>query len=225
MNDRPTNAARSGLIVDALDRALEPKEADELTLLTDVLGDVSTWAQAPAELEDAVVRAVAAADPRAKKSRSLSAEVARQTKSRRRVVVPALAAAVVALTVVATVWLVRGGANADYQARLEATRSGSVASASAAVTRTDTGFRFIVDTHDLPKLRRGEYYQAWLKNQAGTLVPIGTFSSSDGRVTLWSGVSPADYSTMSVTVETTDNDQNSSGRRVLIGEVRATRSR
>jgi hypothetical protein len=58
-----------------------------------------------------------------------------------------------------------------------------------------------------------------LKNAQGTLVPIGTFSSSDGRVTLWSGVSPKDYPAMSVTIEAADGDQRSSGDRVLVGEV------
>jgi hypothetical protein len=53
-------------------------------------------------------------------------------------------------------------------------------------------------------------------------VPIGTFSSSDGRVTLWSGLSPKDFPTLTVTIEATDNDQTSSGRQVLVGEVRAT---
>ena len=65
----------------------------------------------------------------------------------------------------------------------------------------------------------GEYYQAWLKNSAGTLVPIGTFSSSDGRVTLWSGVSPKDFPAISVTIEAADGNQASSGNRVLVGEV------
>jgi hypothetical protein len=59
-----------------------------------------------------------------------------------------------------------------------------------------------------------------LKNAAGTLVPIGTFSSSDGHVTLWSGVSPKDFPTITVTIESPDNDQESSGRRVLVGEIR-----
>jgi hypothetical protein len=48
---------------------------------------------------------------------------------------------------------------------------------------------------------------------------MGTFSSSDGRVTLWSGVSPKN-AMMSVTVESMDNNQSSSGRRVISGVVR-----
>jgi hypothetical protein len=58
-----------------------------------------------------------------------------------------------------------------------------------------------------------------LKDSHGTLVPIGTFSSSDGRVTLWSGVSPKDFNVISVTIEAADGDQGSSGDKVLTGVV------
>ena len=57
-----------------------------------------------------------------------------------------------------------------------------------------------------------------MKNFAGALVPIGTFSSSDGRVTLWSVVSPKDFPTITVTIEATDNDQISSGGPVVVGD-------
>jgi hypothetical protein len=50
-------------------------------------------------------------------------------------------------------------------------------------------------------------------------VPIGSFSSSDGKVTLWSGVSPREFNTMSVTIEATDGNPDSSGKRVLVGAV------
>jgi hypothetical protein len=50
-------------------------------------------------------------------------------------------------------------------------------------------------------------------------VPIGSFSSSDGHVTLWSGVSPVDYPTLTVTIEESDGNQASSGHRVLSGDV------
>ncbi len=115
----------------------------------------------------------------------------------------------------------RGGTSADYEAQLTATGSASGAHASADITRNEAGFRITLDASRLPALRAGEYYQAWLKDSADTLVPIGTFSSSDGRVTLWSGVSPKDFPTLTVTIEAADNDQTSSGRRVLVGEVRA----
>ena len=49
-------------------------------------------------------------------------------------------------------------------------------------------------------------------------MPIGTFN--EGRdVTLWAGVSPEDFTTLTVTRELADGDQASSGETVLIGEV------
>src|SRR5436305_1095044 len=72
-----------------------------------------------------------------------------------------------------------------------------------------------------PPRAPGVPYQAWLKNADGPSVRTGTFSSSNDRVELWSGVSPAQFPTMTITVEATDNDQTSSGRVVLAGPVRA----
>jgi len=220
MTDRLTNEAREKLIADARGGALEPRETAELPLLADVLGDSSTWAEPGAGLEAAVARAVADAEPITTMSRTPTA--LRTSRRRRRMLVSGLAAAAVIAIVVATVLLTRGGASPDYEAKLTATGSAPGAHANADITRTDAGFRVTLDADGLPVLRAGEYYQAWLKNAAGTLVPIGTFSSSGGRVTLWSGVSPKDFPTFTVTIEASDNDQTSSGRRVLMGEVRAS---
>ena len=221
MTDRPTNEEREKLVADARGGALEPQEAAELELLADVLGDSSTWAEPRAGLEDAVVRAVADAEPTTTIARTPTARSEARHR-RRRVLATALAAPAVIATVVATVFVTRGGTSPDYEAQLRGTVSAPRAHASADITRNDAGFRITLDANDLPALRSGEYYQAWLKNAAGALVPIGTFSSSDGRVTLWSGLSPKDFPTLTVTIEATDNDQTSSGRRVLEGEVRAT---
>jgi Anti-sigma-K factor rskA, C-terminal len=219
MTDRPTNEEREKLIADARGGVLEPQEAGELSLLADVLADSSTWAEPGAGLEDAVVHAVADAEPAATPAPS---PIERSpTKRRRRVLASAVAALALFAVVITSVVLTRGGASADYEAQLRATGSAPGAHASADITRSDAGFRITLDANDLPALGTGEYYQAWLTNAAGTQVPIGTFSSSDGRVTLWSGVSPKDFPTISVTAEATDNDQTSSGRRVLVGEVRA----
>ncbi len=221
MADRPTNEEREKLLADARGGALEPQEAAELSLLADVLGDSSTWAEPRAGLEDAVVRAVADAESTTTTSRTPPAR-SEARRRRRRVLASALAAAAVIATVVATVLVTRGGTSPDYEAQLRGTVSAPGAQASADITRNDAGFRITLDANGLPALRSGEYYQAWLKNAAGALVPIGTFSSSDGRVTLWSGLSPKDFPTLTVTIEATDNDQTSSGRQVLMGEIRGT---
>jgi anti-sigma-K factor RskA len=137
-------------------------------------------------------------------------------------VLVSVAAAAVIATVVATVFVTRSGTTPDYKAQLTATGSAPGADASADITHNEAGFEIELYAERLPPLQGGEFYQAWLKNSAGALVPVGTFSSSDGRVTLWSGVSPKDFPTLTVTIEAPDNDQTSSGRRVLTGEVRAT---
>jgi len=221
MTDRPRNDEREKLLADARGGALEPEEAAELSLLADVLGDSSTWAEPSAGLEDAVVRAVADAEPTTTTPQAPTART-QPIRRRRRVLASALVAAAVIATLVATVLVTRGGTSPDYEAQLRATGPAPGAHASADITRNDAGFRITLDATGLPALRAGEYYQAWLKDAADTLVPIGTFSSSDGRVTFWSGVSPKDFPTLTVTIEAPDNDQTSSGRRVLVGEVRAT---
>ena len=54
---------------------------------------------------------------------------------------------------------------------------------------------------------------------AGVLVPVGTLN--EGRkVTLWAGVSPKDFTTLTVTREQADGDQASSGAKVLAGPVK-----
>jgi Anti-sigma-K factor rskA, C-terminal len=221
MTDRPTNEEREKLLADARGGTLDPQEAAELELLADVLGDSSTWAEPSAGLEDAVVRAVADAEPTTTTSQTPTAR-SEARRRRRRVLASALAAAAVIATVLATVLVTRGGTSPDYEAQLRGTVSAPGAQASADITRNDAGFRITLDATGLPALRASEYYQAWLKNAAGTLLPIGTFSSSDAHVTLWSGLSPKDFPTLTVTIEAPDNDQTSSGRQVLTGEVRAT---
>ena len=60
-----------------------------------------------------------------------------------------------------------------------------------------------------------------LKNGAGLLVPIGTFNEGH-EVTLWAGVSPKEFTTLTVTRERADGDQTSSGEKVLVGTVDTT---
>ena len=93
------------------------------------------------------------------------------------------------------------------------------AGGEATFTKTDSGWRIELDATGLPRRQGGLFYQAWLRSAAGVLVPIGTFN--EGReVTLWAGVSPKDYPTLTVTRERADGDQASSGEKVLAGAAR-----
>ncbi len=223
MTDHSTNEEREMLIAGDRAGSLEPEEAAELALMADLLADPSTWVEPSAGLEEAVVQAVAHAEPPAAAPVTpLAAGTSRAAATRRRRLA-ASAVAVVAAAVIAIVVVVLSvtgdGTSADYEAQLSATALAPGAHASADITRAAAGFHIALDARGLRQLPADEYYQAWLKNEAGTLVPIGTFSSSDGGVRLWSGVSPSDFPMITVTIETVDNDQTSSGRRVLVGDV------
>ena len=72
----------------------------------------------------------------------------------------------------------------------------------------------------MPRLANGRYYEAWLKNAAGVLVPVGTFNDAR-QVTLWAGVPPTAFPSLTVTRQRADGNPASSGERVLVGTIRA----
>ena len=158
---------------------------------------------------------------------SLRARVEAQRRDRR-ARAPRLAlvgtAAVAVLAVGVSLAVVRSGASGEqFHAALTATALAPGAEGEATLTKTSSGWRIELDAQGLPRLADGRFYEAWLRNSAGALVPVGTFN--EGRnVTLWAGVSPKDFTTLTVTREQADGDQASSGRKVLVGMV-DTRSR
>jgi hypothetical protein len=137
--------------------------------------------------------------------------------SRRLVLSGAAVAAVLAVAVGLAV--VRSNPSGQrFEAALGPTGLVPAARGDATLTKTSSGWRIEVDATGLPRLQGGRFYEAWLRNAAGVLVPIGTFN--DGRdVTLWAGVSPKDFTTLTVTREQADGDQASSGEKVLVGMV------
>ena len=223
MNGHPTNEDREALIAGDRAGSLDHEELADVALLARLLGDPSTWAEPPAGLEGDVMLAVERADALARR-RIIGGD---RCQSRGEDSAPAHH----------VVGRVRGRGNRDSSREASSRPSrrrvptsppssarpaaAPAASASAKITHNGAGFRIVLDARGLPALPAGEYYQAWLKNSAGIGVPIGTFSSSDGRVTLWSGVSPQDFPVISVTVEKADGNQTPSGNRVLAGEVHA----
>ena len=87
---------------------------------------------------------------------------------------------------------------------------------SATLTKMPSGWEIQLSATGLPHLANGRYYQAWLKNPAGILVPIGTFNQPD-NVILWAGVPPTQYPTITVTRQRANGNPKSSGLRVLVG--------
>jgi hypothetical protein len=136
---------------------------------------------------------------------------------RRPVLIGAAAAAVLAVVISLAV-LSSDTSGERFQAALGATDLAPGARGEATLTKTSSGWRIALDATGLPRLADGRFYEAWLRNAAGVLVPVGTFNEGK-KVTLWAGVSPKDFTTLTITREQADGDQTSSGENVLIGTV------
>ncbi len=128
----------------------------------------------------------------------------------------AAAAAVVAAVAIGFAVFGSSTSAEQFHAALGATPSAPGASGDATLTKTSSGWRIELDASGLPRLDGGRFYEAWLRNGSGVLVPIGTFNEGK-KVTLWAGVSPETFRTLTVTREQADGDQASSGQKVLVG--------
>jgi anti-sigma-K factor RskA len=145
---------------------------------------------------------------------------ARRPPARRRLVAVGSAVAVMVAVVAVFAVLHTGTQAPRFRATLAATALAPGAAGKATLTKTSSGWRIELDATGLPRRADGRFYEAWLRSPAGVLVPIGTFN--EGRkVTLWAGVSPKDFPTLTVTRETADGNQASSGQKVLVGTATA----
>jgi anti-sigma-K factor RskA len=143
---------------------------------------------------------------------------ARRAPTRRGLALAGAAAAAVAAVVVGLTVFGSGSSPEQFRAALAPTDLVPGAAGDATLTKTDSGWLIELDATGLPRLEGGRFYEAWLRNAGGVLVPIGTFNEGQ-NVTLWAGVSPKDFRTFSVTREQADGDQASSGEKVLVGSV------
>jgi hypothetical protein len=183
--------------------------------LARLLADESIWAEPSPDLEAHIVGAMEKA-ARADSVVDLDA-ARRRRRLNARAVAPwavAVAAAAAAVVVAVRPW---SGSTPAFTAALAGTELAPGARGEADLTDTASGFRIDLDLTGLPRTKPGFYYQAWLKGPRG-LVTIGTFHTG-GKVTLWSGVDPKRYSTLTVTLEPKDGDPASSGKKLLVGSV------
>jgi hypothetical protein len=195
--------------------SLSPAERAQLDELRAMLGSSEAWEEPDPGLEDRVVAAIA--------SESAAESPAKSPRRRRRwrfaIGWPAYgfaaAAAVVAIVVVLSA---SGGSNSTLRFAMvvSGTPLAPGAHGSASLVKTGSGWRIELRATGLPHLAGHSYYQAWLKNPAGILVPVGTFNDAR-NVTLWSGVPVTVYRTFSVTIQQANGNPASSGRRVLTG--------
>lgn len=188
------------------DSDLTPGERAELERVRHVLADPAVWMEPAPDLQEAVVAAIA--------------QEARAGRQRRRIrFAVAGAAAAVLLAAGVTVGLQANRAEpVEFAASLSGTELAPDATGDVTLTKTPSGWKIRLNATGLPRRADGEFYEAWLKDDAGLLVPIGTFN--DGHdVTLWSGVGPTTFPTLTVTREVADGDQASSGQVVLMGQA------
>jgi hypothetical protein len=203
--------------------SLSPAERAELARLRAALGEPAMWAEPAAGLEEAIVAAVVA------EARGSTSIPAARTPAWRRLRLPRAGPGLVALGAAALVALVivlgtRSSSPAPQQFAMVVTGTylAPAAHGSATATKMESGWQIKLSTSGLPHLSGGRYYEAWLKDAAGILVPVGTFNDAT-QVTLWSGVPVTQFRSLSVTEQRATGNPASSGLRVLIGAIRQSR--
>ena len=212
--------------------ALTPQERAELDELRTLLESPATWEEPDAALEDLVVNAIATEARRApapaqapapaKAPEPKKASIWSRWRPRR----PALAlgglataAAAIAVALVIALGSGNGAQPLRFAMVVSGTQLAPQAHGNATLTKTESGWRIELSATGLPHLANGRYYQAWLKNPAGILVPVGTFNDAK-QVTLWSGAPVTQFRAFSVTEQLANGNPVSSGRRVLVGIAR-----
>jgi Anti-sigma-K factor rskA len=209
--------------------ALTPAERAELDELKSLLEDQAAWTEPPPELEDRVVSAIADEARTRARPQAAPARARRRPRLRLGLILerPIYAAGAIAglVAIVVVAGLVSRGSNKSATAPLHfamvvsGTPLAPSAHGSATLTKTSSGWRINLAATGLPRLSNGRYYQAWVKDPAGTLVPVGTFNDAV-NVTLWSGVPITQYRTLTVTRQQANGNPASSGQRVLTGTAK-----
>jgi hypothetical protein len=204
--------------------SLTPHERAELDELRALLEAPAAWEEPDPGLEDRVVAAIAAdvgRSPHTAAAPALPRPPRRRARWRLRRPVLALGGGLAtAAAAIAVALVIALGSNSSQPLQFAMAVSGTPlapqAHGNATLTKTHSGWRIELSATGLPHLSGGRYYQAWLKNAAGILVPVGTFNDAQ-KVTLWSGAPVTQFRSFSVTVQQANGNPVSSGRRVLVG--------
>jgi Anti-sigma-K factor rskA len=197
-----------------------PDERADLDDLRALLADPAVWAEPSSTLEDRVVAAVTQASAGAAITRGAAQPDGRNQRRGRLITAGLVAAAAIIVALV----LVLGGAKppVQFRAALQGTALSPGASGQATLTKMTGGWRVTLHATGLPRLANGRFYEAWLKSPKGVLVAIGTFNQPT-NITLWAGVPPTSFPTITVTRQRAGGGPASSGERVLIGVAKPLR--
>jgi hypothetical protein len=224
---RPDDDLIAYLSGDGGGESLTAHERADLDDLRGLLKSPATWAQPDPYLEDRVVGAIAEEAQALPQGRARPASArARWPTVRPRLALPrpvlALGAVAAVVAAIVIAMSVNNTSPPPQQFAMVISGTGLAPSAhgSATLTKTASGWRIVLSATGLPHLANGRYYEAWLKNRVGVLVPVGTFNDAR-KVMLWAGVPPTEYPTLTVTRQRATGNPASSGQRVLIGTIRA----
>jgi hypothetical protein len=207
--------------------SLPAEDVTALDALRAELGASAIWDEPPRDLEDRVVMAVTrAADEARPHERAVAESRWSRRRWRWRIRRPALALSlslpVAAAAAVAIVLITSSGQNTpelQFAMVVQGTALAPAAHGAATLTKTSSGWQIQLSATGLPRRDGKDFYEAWLKNAAGVLVPVGTFNDAR-KVTLWSGVPVTKFRSLTVTQQVADGNPKSSGRRVLTGTIR-----
>lgn len=190
----------------------KPADHERLEMIRAILADEAVWAEPPPEVGDSLIEVVAA---------EAGPIRPREGMTRRRWAWGAvgIAAAVLALVVGVTGLLT--DEPGEIVVAVEGTELETTAAGQATMRPTGDGWWIGLEVTDLTPAPEGTYYEGWVWSDEGDGVSIGTFHlRGEGKsVVLWSGVDPADYPMIWVTLEDEDGDPNASDRIVMRGRI------
>ncbi|HVQ19084.1 MAG TPA: anti-sigma factor [Actinomycetes bacterium] len=181
-----------------------PAERAELDKLREVLADPAVWVEPRADLQEQIVAAIA------------DSKTHRRSRAIRYAIVGSAAAVVLTIGLAIGFNAVHGSQPVEYSASLRGTELAPRASGEVTLTKTESGWKIQLHATGLPRRGNGEFYEAWLKNDEGVLVPVGTFNQPN-EVILWAGVPPTSHPTFTITRQLANGDPASTGEVVLSG--------
>lgn len=189
-----------------------PVDHERLEMIRAILADEAVWSEPPPEVGDALIEAI---------SGQAVETAASQSPARRRW---PWAAAVAAAAVLALVFGLSGlfsGEPGEIVVAVEGTELEAGAAGEATLRPTGDGWWIGLQVSDLTPAPVGTYYEGWVWSDDGDGVSIGTFHLRGGgeNVVLWSGVDPAAYPMIWVTLEDEDGDPAASDRIVMRGRI------
>jgi hypothetical protein len=188
---------------------LTPAERAEIDELRAVLADPAVWVEPDADLEDRVVAAITGTGSRPR------------ARFLRYAIAGAAAAVLIAVGLAVSLNLHHETPTTQYAASLSGTPLAPEATGQVTLTKTPGGWRIHLQARGLPRRDNGSFYEAWLKNDAGVLVPVGTFNEPLD-VVLWAGVPPTSHPIFTVTRQLANGDAASTGQVVLVGSTHRT---